>query len=126
MDSFSQRRAVWFETAGDYDAAVLYLDWYRSDGKSSHYFDWTIIIPPKVGELRFPSPPPELEAFLPTAMDQVDSELTLVDLSSATSYDATRALPMWRITDPQSAVSYGDEPSAGIATDGEGYSDFAR
>ncbi len=122
--SFAQRRLIWFETTGDYDAATLDLHWSRYDKKTSHYYTWTLILPPKVADFRFPTPPSELAAFQPTEMDSVSSYLQLVDLSSASSYDAARALPFWRVTDPYSAVRSGDEPSAAISYDGEGYAAF--
>jgi hypothetical protein len=120
--SAAQRRLFWFETSGTYDAAVLYAEWSRSENKTTQYYNWTIILPPNVAEFRFPTPPAELEAFLPTAKDYIDHELSLVDLSSAADYDAARALPEWRLSNAEGAVANGDEPTAGITSDGEGFS----
>ncbi|MFN0250979.1 MAG: hypothetical protein ACKV2T_29160 [Kofleriaceae bacterium] len=119
--SYQQRRAVWFETTGTYDAAVLALNWSRSDGKNTRYFNWTIILPPNVGDFRFPEPPAQLAEFLPEAKDYIGHYLTLVDLSSAASYDAARALPEWRLTNVESAVANGDEPNAAVSADDGGF-----
>lgn len=119
----AQNRVLWFETAGTYDAAVLFLQWQRNESKTSHYFNWTVILPPNVADFTLGTPPAELAAFLPSPKDFVDADLQLVDLSSAASYDAARALPEWRITSAFSAVVTGDEPAAGITSDdgGEGF-----
>jgi hypothetical protein len=120
--SFQQRRAIWFETTGTYDAAVLYVEWSRSESKNTRYYNWTIILPPNVADFRFPEPPAQLAEFLPETTDNVGHDLSLVDLSSAASYDAARALPEWRLTNVSSAVAAGEEPNAAVSSDGEGFS----
>jgi len=121
ISAFPPYRVVWLETASTYDAAVLDMSWQRSDGKITHYFQWRVILPPGVADFKLGTPPAELAALLPTVDDNVNHELRLVDLSSATSYDAARALPEWRLANVQSSVNAGDEPSAAITSDGEGF-----
>lgn len=122
----SQYRVVWIETAGEYDAAVLDLFWERYENKQYRQSRWRIVLPPGVADFRLGTPPAELAPFLPTDKDYLGSTLTLVDLSSAASYDAARALPEWRVANPEGAVASGDEPSAAISSDGEGFSSFSH
>ena len=118
------RHALWLQTAGTYDASILETNWTHSAVKEpDHYFRWRVILPPGVTEFAVGTPPAELAPYLPGADDSVGYELTLVDLSSAASYDAARALPEWRLADASSAVDAGDEPLAQITQydGGEGF-----
>lgn len=122
-------QAIWLQTAGTYDASYLDLDWRRTEPKGpDHYYYWRVILPPGVTTFSVGTPPTELAPYVPTATDEsLDAELTLVDLSSAASYDAARALPEWRLAQPDQAVMAGEEPSAGITRyfdGGEGFTDF--
>ncbi len=115
-----ERHAVWLQTMGTYDASILGTRWRRTDGKIDHYYRWRVILPPGVTEFSVGTPPAELEPYLPGAADDVEHELTLVDLSSAASYDAARALPEWRLASARGAVATGDEPLAGITSHFDG------
>ena len=109
---YGANTAVWIQTAGTYDAATLTLEWQKERNKQTHYYDWTLILPPGVKQFEIPTPPAELADYVPATDDNVDYDLRLIDLASADSYDALRELPEWRAMDPESAVRTGDEPSA--------------
>lgn len=116
-------RAIWLQSAGTYDAAVLSFSWSRTENKATRYYDWTVILPPGVTELDLGTPPAALAPYLPTADDDLGSDLHLVDLSSVSDYDAIRALPEWRLVDVEGSVRHGDEPTAAVSTydGGEGF-----
>ena len=108
------RTVSWTQTAGTYDAALLRFVWSA--------FDWTVILPPGVTMFEVPAPPAELAPYLPMAKDEVYLRTCqLVDLASAASYDALRALPEWRATDSERSVRAGEETQVINADCGEGY-----
>lgn len=119
-------RLLWLETGSAYDAAVFSVNWSRNDGKTTTYYNWDLILPPGVADFRLGTPPTQITDLLPTATDNVSHDLTLVDLSSAASYDAARALPEWRLLDVQSSIATGEETAAALAFDGEGFAFAAR
>ncbi len=116
-------QAVWLQTAGTYDAATLRFNWSHSVAVETHYFDWNVILPPGVTSLNIGTPPAELAPYLPATTDDLGSDLVLVDLASATGYDALRALPEGRIMNPEAAVRAGDETAASVSSfdGGEGF-----
>jgi hypothetical protein len=120
-------QAVWLQTSGAaFDAEILRFDWRTSvlahggsGGNNTTYWHWNIILPPSTTSFAFPTPPPQLAAYLPSDSTDIDNiSLQFVDLSSAADYDAVRALPEYRVTDLYNAVRSGDEPS-GTASSAE-------
>ncbi len=107
-------KASWLQTDGSYDAAVLHVQWNRTDVSSTtHTYHWTLIVPPGQTELDFGHVPTELASYVPTSTDQLQQHgVRLIDLSSAANYDALRQLPEWQMVDPDLAVTRGDQPAA--------------
>ncbi len=109
-------RAVWLQTSGTYDAAVLSLSWPLFDGGIEHDYAWTVILPPGTTSFDFS---PALGASLPLDGGIVlTAGLLLIDVPTVPSYDALRALPEWQIADPADAVMNGDLPALGLAQPG--------
>lgn len=112
---------TWPQAAGAYDGAYARLRWNNNEGT---YGDaWDVIFPPGVTSVQWDAVPAAVEAHFPDAAATIDAELTLIDLSSATSYDQLRALPAWQLACPQCAVAEGDQPGADVSFDygsGEG------
>lgn len=121
-------KALWLQTAGTYDAAVLFFNWSRSDGKVTHYFEWNVIAPGGVTSLDLGTPPAALADFLPTTTDSVGATLQLVDLSTTATYDEVRAQPEATLVYPDGAVLNGAIPSASTSAydSGEGFARARR
>lgn len=112
----------WLESPGDaYDAATLLLQWRLADDTR---ISWRIALPPDRRQFDFNAFPAELAPFRPTLATGFEIGLRLVDLASTANYDAARAVPEWRLMDPENAVRLGDEASVAAADGGEGFSDF--
>jgi len=126
--SLGEGKAVWLQTAGTYDAATFAFNWNTFDGTSSHYFNWNVIVPPGVTMLDFGTPPAALAPYLPSTSDNVGTDLRLVDLANASSYDELRALGESFAMDPYGSVQSGAVPSAGMSSydGGEGFSFVSR
>ena len=118
------RRVAWSTTPGAFDAVTVRLSWDRYDGGGNyHYYEWNAVLPPGTEEIALAELAPTLP-HLPT--DQLYGDVRLIDLASASSYDALRAAPEWVFADPESAVAYGDEASAATTYDGaEGFASLA-
>lgn len=112
----SQGQALWLQTEGTYDAAIARLNWSRDDGMSTHYFYWDVIVPPGVTSVDLGAPPTALAPYLPTADDNLGTDLELIDLASTADYDGLRGAPEWRWNGPEGAVAAGDEAAAGISS----------
>jgi hypothetical protein len=109
-------KAVWLQTAGSYDAAVLAIAWSHIDASETvHLYDWNVILPPGITALDFGAPPAELAPYMPGSADSTFAQLQLVDLASAADYDALRGVLDWQIEHPEDAVLQGDQASASNA-----------
>ncbi|MDX2089043.1 MAG: hypothetical protein SFX73_14395 [Kofleriaceae bacterium] len=116
-------KAGWFQTDGNADGAVFYLNWQHYDEGADLWrdYEWNLVLPPGLTELELESPVTALAALLPDLVDDVDSpEVRLVDLSSTADYDAFRQLPEWRMTDVAASVIAGDEASASQSISADG------
>lgn len=120
-------KALWLQTGGTYDTAVLFLNWSHYDGKVTHYFQWNVIAPGGVTSLDLGTPPAALADFLPNTTDSVGTTLQLVDLSNTSTYDEVRAQPEATLVYPDGAVRAGTVPGANTSSydSGEGFA-FAR
>jgi hypothetical protein len=131
--------ATWVQVGDDpYDATVLWVEFERCPpggggddalGGSCVSFDWTLMLPPGTpNTLVFPAPPADLAEYAPQAGDDIWGDVMLVDLSSASGYDAIRGEPEWLFSCPDcgayegylsgtATVSYTGDGGEGIGND---------
>ena len=79
-----------------------------------------VVVPPGVTELDVSAVPAQLQALVPPATDFDVVNVRVVDLASATSYDAARQLPEWQLSYPIESVHTGAHAGAAFADGGEG------
>ena len=114
------RTVSWPMPVGTYDHAILQFRWTQFDGKNSRAMNWNVILPPGVSRLEADTLPPQLAMYLPQAAEFNLSNVRVVDLAEAASYDAARQLPEWRLSYPIESVHTGAQDGAAYADGGEG------
>lgn len=114
------RTVSWPMPVGTYDHAILQFRWTQFDGKNSRAMNWNVILPPGVSRLEADTLPPQLAMYLPQAAEFNLTNVRVVDLAEAASYDAARQLPEWRLSYPIESVHTGAQDGAAYADGGEG------
>ncbi len=114
------RKVTWPMPVGTYDHAIAQFYWSYLDGDNTRRLTWNVILPPGVTELDASTVPPSLQQFVPPATDFRLTNVRVVDLASATSYDAARVLPEWQLSYPVESVHTGAHAAAAYADGGEG------
>ncbi len=97
------QQALWLQAGNEpYDAALLSMYWSRGGGGSAvvaggsgEYYDWRLLLPPGVTDVKFPEVPAALRSRIPTSDDSVDVYVELRESSSVDSYRDVFALPEW-------------------------------
>ena len=130
FDAATEAASFTLTGSGSYDGAYADIQWNRLDTSidTTRYYDWHIIIPPGTTSFTWAAPPSQIAPYVPMATDTISGQVMLVDLSSASSYDALRAVPEWQIACPGCDTLNGTLPtgsSVALQAGVEGFPGFA-
>ena len=79
-------------------------------------FTWNVIMPPDVTAFDLPTLPSPFDVDLPHPEDFLGGTIRLLEIPSASGYDAFRAVPERNLVCPECAVRSGEIPRI-VATD---------
>ncbi len=116
--SAGTQTVTWFPVkttgASVLDGTVALLNWTHQttiSGTTTNIpFKWNVIVPPDITEFTLPALPSPFDTNLPQPEDFLNGEVRLLEIPSATGYDAFRAVPERNLTCPECAVRAGEIP----------------